>query len=213
MFWKNNSTLLHLLRFLPLLLSLGNLGCGYTFQTSRNTYSDEGLETVFIQHLSNGTGQSGVEVVVYNSLLRALLARGRWKVVASESSADVILSGSVVSAGYSVGNLQQIQSLQPGLGRFFSAGLANIPVNTVAQSYNAALGCQFTLKLNRPKAGQSPILWANTFSRVKAFPSANQLDVPGTTSPLINQSEFERALTDMSTWIAADAEESMFSRF
>ncbi len=207
MLWKNNTYLL------LLFLSFGGLSCGYTFQTSRHSYLNEGLETIFIQHLENRTQQSGVEVLVYNSMMRILLARGRWKVVASEADADVLFSGSVVSAAYSVGNLQQVQSLQTGLGRLLSTGQANIPLNTVAQSYNAVLECQFNLKRNRPKPGQAPILWTNAFSKTKAFPSANQLDVPGTTSPLINQSEFERALSEMSALIAIDSEESMFSRF
>ena len=92
-------------------------------------------------------------------------------------------------------------------------GTANIPDQSVAQSYSAGLSCTFTLKKIKRKEGENPILWSNSFSKGKQFPSANQLDVPGTTSPLINQSEFERALGDLAPMIALDAEESMFSRF
>ena len=198
---------------LALALGLDGLGCGYTFQTSRNSYADDGYEKVYIQQPINLTTQPGVGGLVYNSILKALLGRGRWKVVGNESSADLILIGSVNAASFSVANLQQIKNLQTGLGRSFSVGTANIPDQSVAQSYSAVLSCSFTLKKIKRKEGENPILWSNSFSKGKQFPSANQLDVPGTTSPLINQSEFERALGDLAPMIALDAEESMFSRF
>lgn len=195
-------------------LALGGQGCGYTFQTSRSSYSDEGLQRVYIQRIKNLTDQPGAEDVVYNSLLRAILAKGRWKVVGLESAAEVILSGSVNSATYSVAGLQQVQNLQPsGIGSNFSTKIAKIPAQAVAQSYSAVLSCQFMLRDARRPVSKNPTLWTNTFTRTKPFPSANQLDVPGTTSSLINQSEFERAMVEMATLIAADAEESMFSRF
>ncbi len=213
MLWKNKASFLISYLLVILVLAAGTVSCGYAFQTSHNPYSDEGLNTLYIQHLANATPQPGVEDLVYNSLTRALLARGRWKLVASESAADVVLGGTVSAAAYSVANLQQVQSLLPALGQLFSTSSANIPAIAVAQSYSAVLGYDLVLKRSRSKPGQSPVLWTHGFSKGKQFPSANQLDVPGTTAPLINQSEFERALTELSGLIATDAEESMFSRF
>ena len=45
------------------------------------------------------------------------------------------------------------------------------------------------------------------------FPGNNQLGVFGTTSHLINESEFERALQELSERVALDMTENLFSMF
>lgn len=60
---------------------------------------------------------------------------------------------------------------------------------------------------------KNKILWTTSLSRSEPFQSANQLDVPGTTSALINESMFERALSDLSTIIANDAHSLMMNIF
>jgi hypothetical protein len=56
-------------------------------------------------------------------------------------------------------------------------------------------------------------LWSGGFSKSKPFPANNQLGVFGTTSALINESEFDRVLRDLAEGIAADMHESMLAGF
>jgi len=68
----------------------------------------------------------------------------------------------------------------------------------------------------KPKIVTTPkatTLWTTSLSRSEPFQSANQLDVPGTTSPLINESMFERALSDLATYIANDAHALLMNIF
>ena len=68
-------------------------------------------------------------------------------------------------------------------------------------------------KLAQMKVPKRSVIWSSTFSRSKPFPGANQLDVPGTTSSLINDSEFDRALSDLSRSMMDDVHESMLAMF
>jgi hypothetical protein len=84
----------------------------------------------------------------------------------------------------------------------------------IANDYNAILTCSFQLirreaYLNHP-AGT---VWSGEFSRTKLYPGSNQLGVLGTTSGLINDSEFDRTIIDISRDMAVDVRESMLSRF
>jgi hypothetical protein len=207
--------LLQGLRGVGLSVVLGLGGCGYSLQTSQNPYRADDVEKVFVRHLDNHSAQPGVEDLVYNGIIRSLLASGKLRVVAREAEADATLSGSVDSAQFTVSNLQQIQNLQPILGQYFSSDSkrAMIPAIGVAQNYSAVLACTFLLKRTHTKMTQNPTLWSGSFATSKVFPSANQLDVPGTTSSLINQSEFERALSDMVVTLMANVHESMFLKF
>lgn len=56
-------------------------------------------------------------------------------------------------------------------------------------------------------------IWASGFSRAKGFPATNQLDAFGNTSPLINESEFDRALKDLAESLTGDLHESILAGF
>ena len=57
------------------------------------------------------------------------------------------------------------------------------------------------------------VLWFDTFLRQKSFSASTYLGALGTTSALINESDYERTLGELSLGIVMDAEESMNSIF
>ncbi|MEK6579060.1 MAG: hypothetical protein AABZ55_07515, partial [Bdellovibrionota bacterium] len=83
----------------------------------------------------------------------------------------------------------------------------------VAWEYQAALTCQFDLQRTVIAPGKKPVIWTGGFSRSKPYPGSNQLGPPGTTSALINESEFERALSDLAENMMEDVHESMLAMF
>lgn len=83
----------------------------------------------------------------------------------------------------------------------------------VATEYIAELSCTFTLTRRNVKPGTPAILWTAGFNRAKPFPGSNQLSGLGTTSALINESEFDRSLQELAQSMMADVRESMVARF
>jgi hypothetical protein len=198
------------LKCLSLLIFLLLQGCGYSFQSSRSSaFEKEGIEKVYVAPFTNGTYKPGVENLVYNSLVRGLSGYGRVKIVQHRELADAVLEGSVSTASFaSIGN-SQVSSMLPSIG----GGLPT-SVFPVASTYQAILSCTFSLnRIRIKKKGQKAVVWTGSFNRWLPFAGANQLDVPGTTSPLINDSEFDRALTDMAKSMMDDVNNSMVAMF
>ena len=201
------------IQWISLCLFLGlslNFGCGYSFQNSRNPLAiTEGVQKIYVTPVVNSTYKTGIENTVYNSLLRTLVAHGSVTLVHHVEEADAILEGSVVAASYGASAATAVSQLNPnGLG-------ATLPTAkfSVATEYTASLSCVFALNRKRTQPGKPAVIWASTFGRSKPFPASNQLDVPGTTSALINDSEFDRALSDLAKSMMDDVYESMLAIF
>lgn len=206
---------LSILGFLGGFLSVGGglAGCGYGLQGIQSSLVDkEHVHTVYVLPIINATYKAGVENTIYNNLVRALNAHRRVKVVYNRKEADAVLTGTVGAATYSGSAGSTVVALPPTtVGPLLSPNIQSWAINTI---YNAVLSCSFSLAREKKKDGKLPAtLWAASFSRTEPFPSANQLDVPGTTSPLINESEFERALADLAHSMMDDVNESMLAMF
>jgi hypothetical protein len=298
-------------------------GCGYGFQNSRNNalFIKEGVQKIYVAQPTNSTFTPGIEAVVYNSLVRTIVAHRRIIVVQNIEEADAVLTGAVTGATYGQSAATAVSGLNPaGLaGALPTAGFG------VSSEYLATLSCTFALNRVPPKTqfkivpkkeiavgeaaefpvsqmyqsptrasiqngfrGQDSIvpemnakisgaagkdiskanstlenfdrnslqdnaspsssnnltdsskdvpdlngepgtrphpdlvkpkpsgrvaLWSMGFSKQKTFPGANQVDVPGTTSVLINDSEFNRALSDLARNMMEDVHESMLAMF
>ncbi|MBI2711395.1 MAG: hypothetical protein HYX41_00840, partial [Bdellovibrio sp.] len=186
-------------------------GCGYAFQSVKDsTLLKEGVKKIYVQPIANITYKPGVENLVYNNLVRSLNAYGRVQIVANKELSDAVLEGVVTNATYGSIASAYVSSMQPG-----GVG-ATLPTSgfSVAGAYSATLSCQFKLIRTRiKKKGQARVVWGNSFSYSQPFASANQLDVPGATSPLINDSEFDRALTDMAKNMMDDLNNSLVGGF
>jgi len=195
---------------LAVVLGLGFVGCGYTFQNSKNPlYLKEGVQKIYLQPMVNNSYKPGIENVLYNNLVRTLSIHQRVTLVSSKDDADAVLSGTIDWAGYGTSANSSVAGLRPiplGVG----LPTAGFPVAT---EYMASLSCNFVLTRTKSKKGKKSVVWASSFSRAKPFPAANQLGVPGTTSALINDSEFDRAISDLSRSMMDDVHESMVGMF
>jgi hypothetical protein len=187
-------------------------GCGYTLQNSHSELLErEGVHRVYVKPLVNSTFKPGVENIVYNALIRTLVSHGRVKLVQREIDADAVLQGNISAAQFTIAGSTSASQLNPLLDRpVMDLDLRNV---SVASVYAASLGCEFSLNRRITVPGKKDNLWSSSFSRSKPFSAANQLDVPGTTSALINESEFDRALLEMATNMMDDVHEFMLAMF
>ena len=188
------------------------MSCGYSLQNSRNDlYYKEGIHKIYVSPIVNNSFKAGVENVVYNSLIRALLAHQRIILVHDRAGADAVLDGVVQTAAYGSSFATAVSDLGPK-NYVARSGLPALgsPIST---EYTATLGCSFSLTRTVNRLGKRSVIWSSSFARNKPFPGANQLDVPGTTSGLINDSEFDRALADASANMMEDVHESMLAMF
>lgn len=204
-------------------------GCGYVFRTSVSPLvSKMGVRKVYLPPVVNNTYKAGIENTVYNDLVRAIESQGSLIVVQSVADADAVLDGSVIGSSYIMSAATSVAGLSPSsaaqsLIKLGQANGTNIGSFPIAMEYNATLVCGFYLhsiprKEHKTQDGivtpeVKPYAWSSSFTRTKTFPASNQLDVPGTTSALINDSEFERALGDLSRQMMIDVNESMLSMF
>jgi hypothetical protein len=199
-------------------------GCGYSLQTSRTSaLAREGVRKVYVAPIINNSYKPGVENLLYNELIRSLASNRRVTIVHDELEADAVLGATVTNAVYSVTAGTSSNSL-------FPTDRKTIEV-TVATEYQAILSCDLKLTRTRavppvltgtsggfrlrpsPTSAAGATLWQSAFSRTKRFPGNNQKDEFGTTSPLINESEFDRALRDIAAGMMGDVHESMLAMF
>ena len=189
-------------------------GCGYTLQhTESPLLSRYGIRRVYVKPLKNDTFKPGVENLVYNELVKVVVANERIRLVATEVAADAVLEGTVTQASYAVAGSTTADQLFPT-----SSLLPNVkrPSNniTAATVYNATLSASFILHLPNVKKdvpGQN--LWGGSFARSQPFPGNNQLAEFGTTSSLQNESEFDHALNELARSVMASFHESMLAQF
>lgn len=196
---------------------VAQVACGYTLQHTQNPLLDRyGVRKIWVAPLVNNTYKPGVENLVYNELVKVIGANGRVILVDRTEDADAILSGQVTDASYSRSGSTTADALFPFSlqGRSFPA--VKKPSNNieVASEYSAVLSGSFSLSLkNPPKPGKKQQLWSGSFSRSQPFPANNQLGGFGTTSALINDSEFDRALRELAHSVMSNLHESMLAMF
>jgi hypothetical protein len=186
-------------------------GCGYALQTSHNPLADkEGVRKIYIAPMINNTYKPGVENTVYNAVVQTLTVHRRVKIVTRPQDADAILRGYVNFADYVA------DASSPQSGTTLPYPLPNNIANEnvlVASEYVATLGCSFSLERVDPGPGQRKILWTSGFSRSAPFGASNTIGTQGSTSSLINESEFARTIVDMATSMSRDMHESMLAMF
>lgn len=198
-----------------LMLTVVGSACGYTLQTSRSpVLAKEGVGKIYISPLLNNTYKSGAENLVYNALLKTMGGNRNIQIVSDPEQADAVLTGTVLNASFSWSSEAAPNNLSPNTNVKAVQSLGSIYGGVrVANLYNAQLNCAFQLTRRNPRPGQRALLWGSNFSRTKPFVASNQLGSLGTTSALINESEFDRTLGEMAGSMMVDVRESMYSRF
>lgn len=183
--------------------------CGYTLQKGRSTeLVKDGVERIYVAPVLNNTYRSSVENVVYNALIRSLTTYKGIRLVQDPSAADAVLSTSITTAESRVNSNASAFNLNPQ-----GAAPDRFQNIQVAYDYIAVLECNFSLLRRNPGPSQRAKIWDGGFSRSAVFNGSNQLGTLGTTSPLINDSEFERTIVDVAQGMADDVREAMLSRF
>lgn len=184
-------------------------GCGYTLQGVHSQILEkEGIRRIFIAPVINNSYKSGVENQVYNALLKKLANQYSIIFVRSPEEADAVLQGVVQSALYAMSaptTGDQLPKSPGGTGDFSKIQIASV--------YQSRLDCSFSLVRRNPPSGKPAEVWNVSLSRTLPFPGANQLGALGTTSALINESEFDRSLSEMAQAMALDVRESILNRF
>lgn len=181
-------------------------GCAYHLQdSSNNLKKQQNIETIYVQPLKNVTLKAGVENTVYNALVRTLGHHRKIKLVQSAENADAILKGTVGSAEYHSYTTTTANKLKP-----LETGPSDFLISTI---YTALLNCSFNLEKTHVAQGAGAVVWSSSFERTKRFSANTQLGALGTTASLINESEFERAISDLAEAIGEDVHESMLSQF
>lgn len=79
------------------MLCLTLAGCGYQFATT--TQLPAGLQTIHVQLLDNKTGALGIETIFTNDIIFEMV-RAEPGLIAKQSAADGILSGTITSLRY-----------------------------------------------------------------------------------------------------------------
>lgn len=183
--------------------------CGYALYDSDHpntrVLEEQGIRKVYVKPLVNNSYKPGVENVVYNELVKSLNSFRRIQLVTQEEEADAVLSGTVGDADYAASGTVLLAQLFP-IGR----GSGD---RQVAVRYTARLACDFSLTRRKIGRGQSVVVWSGGFDRRRDFPGNNQVGMYGATAPLINESEFDRALKEMAQSMMGDLNEYMLNRF
>jgi outer membrane lipopolysaccharide assembly protein LptE/RlpB len=187
------------------LASLGLSACGYTLQSrATNHLKDIGVERVYIAPVKNLSYKPGLEHLFYNELVQALLAGKRVHLVDRPEAADAILSATVDSAVYR-------PSATTTAGTVFPDSVNTIDI-MVATEYQTDV--QSSFRLNRQESGRAGApIWSSSYARSRRFAASNQKAEYGTTSGLINESEFDRTLRMIAHELMRDVHESMVARF
>ncbi len=197
--------------FLALLLAAPGLAaqsCAYRFQTSENPLAEkEGIRRIYVASVSNNTYKPGVENLIYNAVQRTLSAHRRVVLVSNPEEADALLQGTVEIADSFVSNVSRASAIDPN---------PLTPVERdadIAAEYTATLRCGFLLVRRDTSGGKKGIVWTGGFNRTKPFQTAFLRGVAGTTTALINDSEFDRILSELAVRVAEDLHESMLAMF
>ena len=190
-------------KFLALcLILMGTSSCGYTLRgNTRPVFDRYGIKTLYIPPVKNESYKAGAEITLYNAMRKQWARGGYVQIIDDPHLADATLSATIVDASYSPSAITTADQLQGN----------NTGPNTVqvASSYDVTLRVRFNLK--EMKTGKT--LWGDTIVRDKNFAATTFLGTLGSTSALINDSDFERTLSDMSVALVSDAEELINSIF
>jgi hypothetical protein len=180
------------------------VGCGYTLRgNTRPFFEKYQIRTLYVEPVKNNSYKAGIEITVYNALRKRLVQGGYLRLVDSPKGADASMAAEVTDASYTPQGISSSDQIAP-----IGEGPKNIPIST---SYNVNLRIRF--KLIDEQKPSRPALWADELSRSKSFPASTYFGALGSTSALINESEFEKVLVDLSNNLVYDAEESINTIF
>ena len=181
-------------KYLVVVLALTS--CGYSIRKSESSlFSEHGIKKIYIAPLGNSSYKPGAETLVYNAVLKRMKANIKIEMVTSEAAADAVLVGELTNAQASGGAEISSTQLKP-------SGFGNDLVYLNSE-YNAGLSAKFTIKQGIKS------LWSQDFGRSKVYLGHTGINVRGTTTHLINESEFDRTLVDLADQVSEDLTQAL----
>ncbi len=192
--------------FSTVLVALLTSSCGYRFQTSQDSsLAEAGITKIYLAAIQNQSFKPGIEQWIYSAVQRTLIVGDRVKIVSSREQADAILDGTILDAYYAMSPSGAASS-----NAIFPTE-RKVTEMIVATEFQAVIKTEFRLT-KTDSAGASPI-WATQLQTEKRFPGSYQKQNYGTTSSLINESEFDRAVREMVNGMAKELHEALLAQF
>ncbi len=175
---------------------------GYTLRgNTRPFFAEHQIRTLYVEPVKNNSYKAGVEITLYNALRKRIAEGGYVRIVDRPELADATMKASVQDASYAPAGITTAELITP-----LNTGKEGVQV---ASSYSVNLKVRFNLVQNNPPRN----LWGDELARIKSFQATNYIGSLGSTSAIINESQFERTIADLSVSIVTDAEESINSIF
>ncbi|HRK03092.1 MAG TPA: LPS assembly lipoprotein LptE [Oligoflexia bacterium] len=194
--------------FWVLVVVLGCLqaGCGYNWQGTSNLWAKEKIEKIYIRTLDNKTLTAGVETFFTSAIIREFSKGRRLTITTSEGDADAVLWGTIESVDNTGSPGADIElgqvSTESGAGQ-----LDRVPI------FSEYVATAF-LNINLTRRRDGEVVWNGGFGHPGyQYPGSARFGLPGTTSSLINDSQFKLALEEVAKTIATDVHDTLLERF
>jgi|GEM_PF-472095 len=194
-------------------------GCGYVFQGARtpNILTEElGIRKIYLATPKNLTYKPGVEVLIYNEVQRAFKSGNRIELVREPNLADAVLEGEIVNASFIPNSLTSSQSIFPVRQKTIEVTVATEFLATLIVSFRLVKpdpNIPYGSKLADNERPKNTVLWGTQIARSSRFLGNNQKGEFGSTSALINASEFDRTIQDSSRLVSQELHDSLLVMF
>ena len=192
------------MRFLPLFLLVFVSACsGYRWQDKSNPWAEKGYHKVYVSIMLNNSLRSGAEVPFTSAFVRAFSRGNKLRVVSDEGDADILVNANLDNIASEIISSTRVVDITKDAS---AEALSDV---MVATDYIAK--ASVTVRFVTKKTNETLI--EQKFERSKIYQGNNRFGKLGTTSALINDSQFQVALNEVARSIAADAYDTMLESF
>ncbi len=194
-------------------------GCGFSIRKTDDTrFAAWGIQKIFVPAIRNDSSYAWLDAIVRNEWMKRLNTGGAVQTVSSIQNADSKLLVHVTeatrpgAAPTSTNQLSPSGTVRAGT-QFFSMYSAHlvmrielIQLRTPVATFKPSLPADTPASVSSPPSPTPPstVKFQGTASRDLPFPSNTRVSYLGTTSALINQSETERAMTELTEQLVLD---------
>lgn len=186
------------------------ISCSYKFQSAVNPWQEHSIKTVYINIITNNSLRSGEEVHFTSAFVKTFSRGNKLKVVNDSKSADLVVNAAIENIASTISSSTNVPTLTQD--KIASQTLSDMVVAT-EYAATATVSVQLTKGENNHNPKVPAVLLVQNFTRQKIYPANTQFGLPGTTSVLINDSQFQMALNEIATGISADAYDTMLEYF
>ncbi len=191
-------------KYLIVILTLFFCSCGYRFEGKHNPLEEKGIRKIYITVLNNNSLRSGAEVPFTSAFVKAFSRGNKLKITSNEKDADATLEASIESIASVISGGTSVPSITTDTEARNKLGDMSIATEYVAKAI-------INVKFFKKDGGET--IMSQTFERNRKFQGSNRYGKEGTTSVLINDSQYQLALNEIAKGIALDAYDTMLESF